>query len=29
LPAGISVLWIRRVDDDFHARFAACARSYQ
>lgn len=29
LPAGISVLWIRGVDDDFHARFAAYARSYQ
>ncbi|MDZ4730547.1 MAG: tRNA pseudouridine(38-40) synthase TruA [Xanthomonadales bacterium] len=29
LPADISVLWIRQVDDDFHARFAAYARSYQ
>jgi tRNA pseudouridine38-40 synthase len=29
LPAGISALWIRRVDDDFHARFSAYARSYQ
>jgi len=29
LPAGISALWIRQVDQDFHARFAAYARSYQ
>ncbi len=29
LPTGISVLWIRAVDDDFHARFSAYARSYQ
>lgn len=29
LPAGISVLWVRQVDEDFHARFAAYARSYQ
>ncbi|HET6565010.1 MAG TPA: tRNA pseudouridine(38-40) synthase TruA [Xanthomonadales bacterium] len=29
LPAGISVLWVREVDEDFHARFSAYARSYQ
>jgi tRNA pseudouridine38-40 synthase len=29
LPSGISVLWVRQVDEDFHARFAAYARSYQ
>lgn len=29
LPAGISLLWIRQVDQDFHARFSAYARSYQ
>lgn len=29
LPAGISVLWIREVDDSFHARFSAYARSYR
>src|SRR5210317_528372 len=29
LPAGISVLWIRQVDDSFHARFSAFARSYR
>lgn len=29
LPAGISVLWAREVDEDFHARFSAYARSYQ
>lgn len=29
LPAGISVLWVREVDEDFHARFSAFARSYQ
>jgi tRNA pseudouridine38-40 synthase len=29
LPAGISVLWIRDVDDSFHARFSAYARSYR
>jgi tRNA pseudouridine38-40 synthase len=29
LPAGIAVLWIRRVDEDFHARFTAYSRSYQ
>jgi tRNA pseudouridine38-40 synthase len=28
LPAGVSVLWIRPVDDDFHARFSAYSRSY-
>lgn len=29
LPAGVSVLWIREVDDEFHARFSAFARSYR
>lgn len=29
LPAGASVLWARQVDDDFHARFSAFARSYR
>lgn len=29
LPEGISVLWIRPVDDSFHARFSAFSRSYR
>ncbi len=29
LPQGISVLWIKPVADDFHARFCAIERSYQ
>jgi tRNA pseudouridine38-40 synthase len=29
LPEGISVLWIRQVDDTFHARFSAFSRSYR
>ena len=29
LPAGVSVLWIRPVNDSFHARFSAFARSYR
>src|SRR5690242_4994947 len=29
LPVGISVLWARRVPDDFHARFSARARRYR
>lgn len=29
LPAGISVLWIREVDETFHARFTAHARTYR
>lgn len=29
LPPGISVLWIREVDETFHARFSAYARSYR
>ena len=29
LPAGVSVLWIRPVDDSFHARFSAFSRSYE
>jgi len=29
LPKGISLLWIKQVDDDFHARFSAIQRSYQ
>jgi len=29
LPEGVSVLWIRPVGDDFHARFSAFSRSYR
>jgi tRNA pseudouridine38-40 synthase len=29
LPAGVSVLWARPVDEEFHARFSAFARSYR
>ena len=29
LPDDVSVTWARRVDDDFHARFSATARSYE
>ena len=29
LPQGISLLWIREVDDKFHARFSAFSRSYR
>jgi tRNA pseudouridine38-40 synthase len=29
LPAGVSVLWIRRVDESFHARFSAYSRTYR
>lgn len=29
LPKGISLLWIKQVDEDFHARFSAMQRSYQ
>ncbi len=29
LPDAISVLWAKQVDDDFHARFSAFARSYR
>ena len=29
LPEAISVLWVRPVDDEFHARFSAYARSYR
>lgn len=29
LPAAASVLWIRQVDSDFHARFSAFSRSYR
>jgi len=29
LPAGVSVLWIRAVDDTFHARFSAYSRTYR
>lgn len=29
LPNGVSVLWVRPVDGDFHARFSAFARSYR
>ena len=28
-PAGISILWVRPVDNEFHARFSAFARSYR
>jgi tRNA pseudouridine38-40 synthase len=28
LPGAVSVLWIREVDDSFHARFSAFSRSY-
>jgi len=29
LPAGASALWIRQVDEQFHARFSAFSRSYR
>jgi tRNA pseudouridine38-40 synthase len=29
LPPGVSVLWIREVDDSFHARFSAFSRRYR
>lgn len=29
LPAALSVLWIREVDESFHARFTAYARTYR
>lgn len=29
LPADIRVLWVRHVDDDFHARYSAVARQYR
>ena len=29
LPASIAVLWAHKVDDEFHARFSAQARSYR
>ena len=29
LPDAVRVLWVRAVDDSFHARFAAFSRSYQ
>ena len=29
LPDDISVSWVQRVDDEFHARFSATARSYR
>jgi tRNA pseudouridine38-40 synthase len=29
LPRGISLLWIREVDEGFHARFSAFSRSYK
>ncbi len=28
LPETVAVVWLRRVSDDFHARFSALARSY-
>jgi tRNA pseudouridine38-40 synthase len=29
LPTGVSVLWIRSVDESFHARFSAFSRTYR
>jgi len=29
LPQGISLLWIRQVDENFHARFSAFSRTYR
>ncbi|MEJ8566827.1 tRNA pseudouridine(38-40) synthase TruA [Elongatibacter sediminis] len=29
LPASLSVLWVREVDESFHARFSAFARTYR
>lgn len=29
LPAGVSALWVREVDETFHARFTALARTYR
>jgi tRNA pseudouridine38-40 synthase len=29
LPPGATVLWVREVDEDFHARFSAYSRSYR
>lgn len=29
LPKDISFLWVKKVDDNFHARHSACARLYQ
>lgn len=29
LPPGVSLLWLRRVPDDFHARFSARSRRYR
>jgi len=29
LPRGISIIWIKEVSEDFHARFSAIQRSYQ
>lgn len=29
LPQGVSVIWIREVDESFHARFSAFSRSYR
>ena len=29
LPKGISMLWVKQVPDDFHARFSAIERSYK
>ncbi len=29
LPSDVSILWARRMADDFHARYAAIARSYR
>ena len=29
LPDGISLLWVRPVEDSFHARFSVCSRAYR
>jgi len=29
LPTAVRALWVRAVDDGFHARFRACSRTYQ
>ena len=29
LPCDIAIAWVKRVDDDFHARFSATARNYR
>ena len=29
LPPAVSVLWVRELDESFHARFSACSRTYR